>query len=118
MLVFTLGHIRSVAKAEHLEQSARAKWKQLKSSEKHLSEGKPIKRRFFNRKKLSCLYHPFTDLEWAKLFHSAKGFVVEVRGIMPHGAVVDREYGIPAVAGIDNATALIKDGDDICADGT
>lgn len=43
---------------------------------------------------------------------------MEVGGMMTHGAVVAREYGIPAVAGIDGATQLIKDGQLIRLDGT
>jgi pyruvate,water dikinase len=61
---------------------------------------------------------PFTDPGWTPLFHQAKGLVMEVGGMMTHGAVVAREYGIPAVAGIDRATQLIKDGQLIRLDGT
>lgn len=61
---------------------------------------------------------PFTDPGWTPLFYSAKGLVMEVGGLMTHGAVVAREYGIPAVAGIDGATEIIKNGDYIRIDGT
>ncbi|MDN3017982.1 phosphoenolpyruvate synthase [Paenibacillus sp. BSR1-1] len=61
---------------------------------------------------------PFTDPGWTPLFHSAKGLVMEVGGMMTHGAVVAREYGIPAVAGIDHATRILKDGSYIRIDGT
>ncbi len=61
---------------------------------------------------------PFTDPGWTPLFHQAKGLVMEVGGMMTHGAVVAREYGIPAVAGIDGATRLIRDGQRIRLDGT
>jgi pyruvate,water dikinase len=61
---------------------------------------------------------PYTDPGWTPLFHSAVGLVMEVGGLMTHGAVVAREYGIPAVAGIDGATGLIRDGDRIRLDGT
>ncbi|MGG3466092.1 phosphoenolpyruvate synthase [Neobacillus pocheonensis] len=61
---------------------------------------------------------PFTDPGWTPLFHSAKGLVMEVGGMMTHGAVVAREYGIPAVASIDNATTILKDGSYIRIDGT
>lgn len=64
------------------------------------------------------LIAPFTDPGWTPLFHQAKGLVMEVGGIMTHGAVVAREYGIPAVVGIENATRLIKDGQYIRLDGT
>lgn len=61
---------------------------------------------------------PFTDPGWTPLFHSAVGLVMEVGGLMTHGAVVAREYGLPAVVGIDGATTLIRDGDRIRLDGT
>ncbi|GAA4845066.1 phosphoenolpyruvate synthase [Paenibacillus vulneris] len=61
---------------------------------------------------------PFTDPGWTPLFHSAIGLVMEVGGLMTHGAVVAREYGIPAVVGIEGATARIQDGDRIRLDGT
>lgn len=47
-----------------------------------------------------------------------KGLVTEVGGMMTHGAVVAREYGLPAVAGVDDATKLIKDGQRIRINGT
>lgn len=61
---------------------------------------------------------PFTDPGWTPLFHSAKALVMEVGGLMTHGAVVAREYGIPSVVGIDCATQVIKDGAYIRVDGT
>jgi len=61
---------------------------------------------------------PFTDPGWTPLFHSAVGLVMEVGGLMTHGAVVAREYGLPAVVGIDGATQRIQDGDTIRLDGT
>ncbi|WP_427340816.1 phosphoenolpyruvate synthase [Caloranaerobacter sp. DY30410] len=64
------------------------------------------------------LVAPFTDPGWTPLFNSAKGLVMEVGGMMTHGAVVAREYGIPAVVGIDKATEIIKDGDYIRVNGT
>lgn len=61
---------------------------------------------------------PFTDPGWTPLFLSAKALVMEVGGMMTHGAVVAREYGIPSVAGIDHATKVIQNGDYIRVDGT
>ena len=61
---------------------------------------------------------PFTDPGWTPLFYSAAGLVMEVGGMMTHGAVVAREYGIPSVVGIDHATEIIKDGAYIRVDGT
>ena len=52
------------------------------------------------------------------LFPLAAGLVTEVGGLMTHGAVVAREYGIPAVVGLDNATRKIRDGQIIRVDGT
>jgi pyruvate,water dikinase len=52
------------------------------------------------------------------LFVSIKGLVTEVGGIMTHGAVVAREYGLPAVVGVENATRLIKDGQLIRVNGS
>jgi pyruvate,water dikinase len=52
----------------------------------------------------------FTDPSWTPLFVSIKGLVTEVGGLMTHGAVIAREYGLPAVVSVENATRLIKDG--------
>lgn len=60
----------------------------------------------------------FTDPSWTPLFISIKGLVTEVGGLMTHGAVIAREYGLPAVVGVDNATRLIKDGQPIRVNGT
>jgi phosphoenolpyruvate synthase/pyruvate phosphate dikinase len=60
----------------------------------------------------------FTDPSWTPLFVSIKGLVTEVGGLMTHGAVIAREYGLPAVVGVENATKLIKDGQGIRVHGT
>lgn len=60
----------------------------------------------------------FTDPGWTPLFVSIKGLVTEVGGLMTHGAVIAREYGLPAVVGVENATNLIKDGQRIRVHGT
>jgi pyruvate,water dikinase len=60
----------------------------------------------------------FTDPSWTPVFVSIKGLVTEVGGMMTHGAVVAREYGLPAVASVENATKLIKDGQRIRINGT
>ncbi|HDR8092840.1 phosphoenolpyruvate synthase [Bacillus sp. SRB3LM] len=60
----------------------------------------------------------FTDPGWTPLFVSIKGLVTEVGGLMTHGAVIAREYGLPAVVGVENATKLIKDGQRIRVHGT
>ncbi len=60
----------------------------------------------------------FTDPSWTPLFVSIKGLVTEVGGLMTHGAVIAREYGLPAVVGVENATKLLKDGQRIRVHGT
>ncbi len=60
----------------------------------------------------------FTDPSWTPLFITIKGLVTEVGGLMTHGAVIAREYGLPAVVGVENATKLIKDGQRIRVHGT
>jgi phosphoenolpyruvate synthase/pyruvate phosphate dikinase len=60
----------------------------------------------------------FTDPSWTPLFVSIKGLVTEVGGLMTHGAVIAREYGLPAVVGAENVTKLIKDGQRIRVNGT
>jgi len=60
----------------------------------------------------------FTDPSWTPLFVSIQGLVTEVGGLMTHGAVIAREYGVPAVVGVESATKLIKDGQRIRVNGT
>jgi pyruvate,water dikinase len=60
----------------------------------------------------------YTDPSWAPLFVAIKGLVAEVGGLMTHGAVIAREYGLPAVVGVQDATRLIRDGQRIRVHGT
>ena len=60
---------------------------------------------------------PATDPSWTPLFLAAGGLVMETGGLMTHGAIVAREYGIPAVVGVDRATELLQTGDRIKVDG-
>ena len=60
----------------------------------------------------------FTDPSWSPLFVAVKGLVTEVGGLMTHGAVIAREYGLPAVVGVADATRLIRDGQRIRVHGT
>lgn len=60
----------------------------------------------------------YTDPSWTTLFVSIKGLVTEVGSLMTHGAVIAREYGLPAVVGVDDATRLIRDGQRIRVNGT
>jgi pyruvate,water dikinase len=64
------------------------------------------------------LVAPFTDPGWTPLFVHAAGVVTEVGGLMTHGAVVAREYGIPAVVSVASATERIRTGQRIRVDGT
>jgi pyruvate,water dikinase len=60
----------------------------------------------------------YTDPSWAPMFVSLTALVTEVGGLMTHGAVIAREYGLPAVVGVQNATRLIPDGQHIRVHGT
>jgi pyruvate,water dikinase len=60
---------------------------------------------------------PSTDPAWTPLFLHAAGLVMERGGVLSHGAVVAREYGVPAVANIPNATQHIADGQMLQVDG-
>jgi phosphoenolpyruvate synthase/pyruvate phosphate dikinase len=60
----------------------------------------------------------YTDPSWTAVFVAIKGLVTEVGGLMTHGAVVAREYGLPAVVGVEHATQLIRDGQRIRVHGT
>lgn len=64
------------------------------------------------------LVAPFTDPGWTPLFINAAGLVMEVGGLMTHGSVVAREYGIPAVVGVVDAVKEIQTGQKIRVDGT
>jgi phosphoenolpyruvate synthase/pyruvate phosphate dikinase len=60
----------------------------------------------------------YTDPSWSPLFVAITGLVTEVGGLMTHGAVIAREYGLPAVVGVEQATRLIRNGQRIRVDGT
>jgi len=64
------------------------------------------------------LVAPSTDPGWTPLFLTAGGLVMEMGGPMSHGAIVAREYGIPAVVGVPDATERIETGQQITVDGT
>ena len=61
---------------------------------------------------------PATDPGWTPLFLAAGGLVMEVGGLMTHGAVVAREYGIPAVVGVHDATRRLESGQRVRVDGS
>jgi rifampicin phosphotransferase len=60
----------------------------------------------------------YTDPSWTPAFVAIDGLVTEVGGLMTHGAVIAREYGLPAVVGVEHATRLIRDGQRIRVHGT
>src|SRR5713226_3421638 len=60
----------------------------------------------------------YTDPSWSPLFVAITGLVTDVGGLMTHGAVIAREYGLPAVVGVEQATRLIPDGQRIRVHGT
>ncbi len=64
------------------------------------------------------LVAPFTDPGWTPLFINAAGLVMEVGGLMTHGSVVAREYGIPAVVSVLDATKKIRTGQQIRVNGS
>jgi pyruvate,water dikinase len=61
---------------------------------------------------------PSTDPAWVPLFVPARGLVMETGGVLSHGAIVAREFGLPAVAGIAGATRRLRTGDRLRVDGT
>lgn len=63
------------------------------------------------------LVAPFTDPGWTPLFINAGGLIMEIGGIMTHGSVVAREYAIPAIVGVRDATKLLKTGQKVRIDG-
>ena len=60
----------------------------------------------------------YTDPSWTPLFVAIAGLVTEVGGLMTHGAVIAREFGLPAIVGVEHATRLIRDGQHIRVHGT
>ena len=59
-----------------------------------------------------------TDPGWTPLFLNAGGIVLEVGGLLQHGALIAREYCKPCIAGIEDVTSLLKDGQEIEIDGS
>lgn len=67
--------------------------------------------------KQTILVVPYTDSGWAPLLARAGGLIAEVGGRLSHGAIVAREYGIPAVMDIEHATQVLEDGQRVRIDG-
>jgi pyruvate,water dikinase len=72
---------------------------------------------FGNLQKNDILVAPLTNPVWTPLFAIASGVITEVGGILSHGAIVAREYGIPAVMSVPGATVQVSDGQKITIDG-
>jgi phosphohistidine swiveling domain-containing protein/glycerol-3-phosphate acyltransferase PlsY len=66
----------------------------------------------------TILVVPYTDSGWAALLVRAKGIIAEAGGRLSHGAIIAREYGIPAVMDVRNATWLLQDGQRVRLDGS
>jgi len=64
------------------------------------------------------LVAPYTNPGWTPLFNLTAGLVIEAGGLLSHGAVVAREYGIPTVIGVEGATRLLRTGQTVTVDGT
>lgn len=63
------------------------------------------------------LVAPYTNPGWTPLFNLAAGIVTEEGGLISHGAIMAREYGIPTVLQIRGATKIFQDGQTLCVDG-
>ncbi len=66
----------------------------------------------------TILVVPYTDSGWAPLLVRAGGLISEVGGRLSHGAIVAREYGIPAVMDVRGATGILHDGQQVRIDGS
>ena len=72
---------------------------------------------FDQMKPNTILVCPLTTPAWTQLFPHAIGLVTDIGSILAHGSIVAREYGIPAVLGVGDATQRIKSGQKIAIDG-
>lgn len=66
---------------------------------------------FERMKKGAILVAPVTNPSWTPLFALASGIIVEIGSTLSHSSIVAREYGIPAIANVKDATKLLKNGD-------
>ncbi len=74
-------------------------------------------RDFHRLKKGDILVAQYTNPAWTPLFTTAAGLVADTGGVASHAAIIAREYGLPAVMGVGNATKLLQDGEKITVDG-
>ncbi|MGK7956834.1 MAG: PEP/pyruvate-binding domain-containing protein, partial [Crocosphaera sp.] len=65
----------------------------------------------------TILVIPYADSGWGPLIANAGGIIAEVGGALSHGAIIAREYGIPAVMNINHATEIFKEGQRVKIDG-
>jgi phosphohistidine swiveling domain-containing protein len=73
---------------------------------------------FARMRRGAILVAPATDPAWTPLFTLAAGVIVEVGGTLSHASTVAREYGLPALANIKDATRILRDGDRVRLDAT
>lgn len=73
---------------------------------------------FSKLQKGDVLVCPYTDPEWTPLFALAAAVVSDTGGVLSHAAIVAREYRIPAVLAVGNATTALVDGDWVLVDGS
>ena len=73
---------------------------------------------FSRMKPGAILVAPATDPSWTPLFTLASGVIVEIGGMLSHASTVAREYGLPALANVKNATKILKTGDRVRLDAT
>jgi pyruvate,water dikinase len=71
---------------------------------------------FTSMKRGAILVAPATDPSWTPLFTLASGVIVEVGGVLSHASTIAREYGLPALANVKDATAVLKTGDRVLLD--
>jgi phosphohistidine swiveling domain-containing protein len=64
------------------------------------------------------LVTPSTDTAWFPAFPKARGLIIERGGLLSHGSIITREFGLPAVANIPDATSRFRDGDLVLLDGS
>lgn len=74
-------------------------------------------RDFHRLRKGDILVAQYTNPAWTPLFTTAAGLVVDTGGVASHAAIIAREYGLPAVLGVGNATEVLRDGEKITVDG-
>jgi len=75
-------------------------------------------RHFEQMKRGAILVAPATDPSWTPLFTLAAGVIVEVGGMLSHASTVAREYGLPALANVKDATRRLRTGDRVRLDAT